>query len=192
MFEQLPIWVSRTGYTGEDGFELVAPAEKIEALWKHILSVGNTYGLKPAGLGARDTLRLEAGFPLYGQELNETTTPLDAGLRVFVSFDKDEFVGRGPLLEQKEKGTKKRLVGFEMSEKSAPPRSHYAIWSTGEHPAKIGEVTSGTQSPSLGIGIGMGYVPPELAAVDTLLEIEIRNKRAPARVVKRPFYRKPD
>src|SRR6266581_136338 len=189
-FEGNEIWVSRTGYTGEDGFEVVAPAGIIESVWNRILELGRPHGLKPAGLGARDTLRTEVCYPLYGHELDESTTPLEAGLGVFVSFEKGEFIGRAVLAEQKAKGVNKRLVAFKMTDKSAPPRPHYPMWSTGSENARIGEVTSGTQSPSLGIGIGMGYVAPHSAAAATPLEIEIRGKCAPAVVVPKPIYRK--
>ena len=178
-------WVSRTGYTGEDGFEVVAPAEKIEAIWNKLLEVGQAEGLKPCGLGARDTLRTEMCYPLYGHELDENTTPIEAGLGFFVAPEKGEFMGREVLTEQKAKGTKKKLVAFKMSEKSAPPRPGYGIWSGG---GKIGEVVSGTQSPSLGIGIGMGYVGTEFGKVGAEMEIEIRGKKARAVVVKKPVY----
>ena len=186
------IWISRTGYTGEDGFELVAPGQTIEAIWNELLAAGQPHGLKPAGLGARDTLRTEVCYPLYGHELDENTTPIEAGLGFFVALDKADFVGRAVLAEQKAKGPARKLAAFKMTDKSAPPRPHYAIWSTGPGAAKIGEVVSGTQSPSLGIGIGMGYVPAELARPSTPIEIEIRGKRAPAVVVPKPLYRKPD
>jgi aminomethyltransferase len=186
------IWVSRTGYTGEDGFEIVALGESLEAIWNQLLVAGQPHGLKPAGLGARDTLRTEACYPLYGHELDENTTPIEAGLGFFVALDKGEFVGRPVLAEQKAKGTGKKLVAFKMTDRSAPPRPRYAIWSTGPAAARIGEVVSGTQSPSLGIGIGMGYVPPECAGANTPVEIEIRDKRAPAVLVPKPIYRKPD
>jgi aminomethyltransferase len=186
------IWVSRTGYTGEDGFEVVAPAKTIEAIWNHVLSTGQSHGLKPAGLGARDTLRTEVCYPLYGHELDENTTPMEAGLGFFVALDKGEFVGRTVLAEQKAKGTNRKLVAFKMTDRSAPPRPGYAVWSTGPAPAKIGAVVSGTQSPALGVGIGMGYVPPDHAKSNTTLGIEIRGKQAPAVVVPKPFYRKAD
>ncbi len=185
-------WISRTGYTGEDGFEVVAPGQHIEAIWNQLLAAGQPYGLKPAGLGARDTLRTEVCYPLYGHELDENTTPIEAGAGFFVALDKGDFVGRAVLAEQKAKGTDKKLVAFKMTDRSAPPRPHYPIWSTGPGAARIGEVVSGTQSPSLGIGIGMGYVPPQFAKVNTPIEIEIRGKRAPAVLVPKPIYRKPD
>jgi aminomethyltransferase len=190
-FGGIELWISRTGYTGEDGFEVVAPAEMIEVVWSKLLQVGAPFGLKPAGLGARDTLRTEACYPLYGHELDENTTPIEAGVGFFVALDKGEFTGRAVLAEQKANGPGKKLVAFKMTDKSAPPRPHYAIYSTGAGAAKIGEVVSGTQSPSLGLGIGMGYVPPALAKSATPIEIEIRGRRAPAVVVPKPFYRKP-
>ncbi len=186
------LWVSRTGYTGEDGFEIVAPSQSLEAIWNQLLAAGQPHGLKPAGLGARDTLRTEVCYPLYGHELDENTTPIEAGVGFFVALDKGEFIGRSVLAEQKAKGPGKKLVAFKMTDRSAPPRPHYAIWSTGPGAAKIGEVASGTQSPSLGVGIGMGYVPPESAKSGTPVEIEIRGKRAPAVLVPKPIYRKPD
>jgi aminomethyltransferase len=191
-FEGKDTWISRTGYTGEDGFEIIAPAELIESIWNQVLTAGGPYGLKPAGLGARDTLRTEVCYPLYGHELDEDTTPIEAGLRMFVALDKGEFTGRSILAKQKTNGVGKKLVAFKMTDKSAPPRPHYPIWSTGSNPARIGEVVSGTQSPTLGIGIGLGYVPPEFAGAGTRLEIEIRGKHAAALVVPKPFYRKPD
>jgi len=186
------VWVSRTGYTGEDGFEVVAPSDRIETIWDELLLAGRPHGLKPAGLGARDTLRTEVCYPLYGHELDEETTPIEAGVGFFVALDKGEFNGRAVLAEQKAKGAAKKLVAFKMTGHSAPPRPHYGIWSAGPDAAKLGEVVSGTQSPSLGIGIGMGYVPAEFAKVNTPVEIEIRGKRAPAILVPKPIYRKPD
>jgi len=184
------IWISRTGYTGEDGFEVVAPGGLIEEIWNQLLAAGHKHGLKPAGLGARDTLRTEMCYPLYGHELNENTTPMEAGLGFFVALDKENFIGRPVLFEQKANGTARKLVAFKMTGTSALPRPHYAIWSAGPDSAKIGEVVSGTQSPSLGIGIGLGYVPPQFAQADLAIEIEIRGKRAPAVLVRKPIYRK--
>ena len=181
------VLVSRTGYTGEDGFEIVGQDEAIRQVWETILSVGQPFGIKPCGLGARDTLRTEVCYPLYGHELDENTTPIEAGVGFFVALDKGEFVGRSVLAEQKANGTNKKLVAFKMTDKSAPPRPHYPIWAGG---AKVGDVVSGTQSPSLGIGIGMGYVPPQFAKSETPIEIEIRGKRAPAVVVKKPILPK--
>jgi aminomethyltransferase len=183
--------VARTGYTGEDGFEIVAPAALIDEVWRKILAIGHAHCLQPAGLGARDTLRTEMCYPLYGHELDEHTTPIEAGLGFFVALDKGEFNGCAVMAEQKAKGTTRRLAAFKMTDKSAPPRPHYPIWSAGPGGTKLGEVTSGTQSPSLGVGIGLGYVPPAQAQVGAGIEIEIRGRRAPAVVVQKPIYRKP-
>jgi aminomethyltransferase len=184
-FEHGGVLVSRTGYTGEDGFEILGGDEAIQRVWKKILEVGAPFGIKPCGLGARDTLRTEVCYPLYGHELDEETTPIEAGVGFFVSFDKGNFIGREILAEQKANGVKKKLVAFKMTDKSAPPRPHYPIWANG---TKVGEVTSGTQSPSLGIGIGMGYVPPNFSKPDTKIEIEIRGKRFAAVIVPKPIY----
>jgi aminomethyltransferase len=186
-FNHGDVLVSRTGYTGEDGFEIVGKDDSIQKVWDKILDAGKPFGVKPCGLGARDTLRTEVCYPLYGHELDENTTPIEAGVGFFVSFDKGEFNGREALAAQKANGTKKKLVAFTMTEKSAPPRPQYPICANG---ARVGEVVSGTQSPSLNLGIGMGYVPAELAKVDTKIEIEIRGKRALAVVVKKPILKK--
>jgi aminomethyltransferase len=187
-FGRANVLVSRTGYTGEDGFEVVGGDESIQHVWDTVLSVGQPFGIKPCGLGARDTLRTEVGYPLYGHELDENITPIEAGVGFFVALDKGEFIGRSVLAEQKASGTKRKCVAFKMTDKSAPPRPHYPIWVNGE---SVGHVTSGTQSPSLGVGIGMGYVPTQTAGKDTAIEIEIRGKRAGAVVVAKPIYRKP-
>lgn len=184
------VWVARTGYTGEDGFELVAPAEFIEDVWDKVLAVGRPFGLVPCGLGARDTLRTEMCYPLYGHELDEKRTPIEAGLGSFVALQKLEFTGRSVLAAQKDNGVGSQCVAFKMAEKSAPPRPGYPICAAGSH-ERIGEVTSGTQSPSLGVGIGMGYVRKEFATPGTAVGIEIRGKAAPAVVVPKPIYRKP-
>lgn len=186
-FEKGCVLVSRTGYTGEDGFEILGADEAIQHAWSKVLAAGQSAGVKPCGLGARDTLRTEVCYPLYGHELDENTTPIEAGVGFFVSLDKGEFIGREVLAEQKARGVSKKLIAFKMTDKSAPPRPHYPIWAAG---APVGEVVSGTQSPSLGIGIGMGYVPPEFAGAETRIEIEIRGKRAPAVVVRKPIYRR--
>ncbi len=185
-FENHSILISRTGYTGEDGFEIVGSDESIQHLWDKFLAVGKPFDLKPAGLGARDTLRAEVCYPLYGHELDESTTPIEAGVGFFVSLDKGEFNGRSVLAELKVNGVKKKLVAFKMTGKSAPPRPHYPIWANG---VGVGIVTSGTQSPSLNFGIGMGYVPPEFAKPDTKIEIEIRSRRFAAVVVPKPIYK---
>jgi aminomethyltransferase len=181
------VMVSRTGYTGEDGFEIIGRNDSIAKVWDALLEFGKPYGIKPCGLGARDTLRTEVCYPLYGHELDEETTPIESGVGFFVALDKGDFIGRSVLAEQKASGVKKKCVAFKMTEKSAPPRPHYPIWANG---AVVGQVVSGTQSPSLGIGIGMGYVPPEFAKPGTTIEIETRGKRAPAVVVAKPIYRR--
>ncbi len=186
-FENHSVLVSRTGYTGEDGFEIVGSDEAIQQVWDKFLAAGQPFGIKPCGLGARDTLRTEVCYPLYGHELDENTTPIEAGVGFFVSLDKGEFNGRSVLAGQNAGGVNKKLAAFKMTEKSAPPRPHYPIWVKG---ASVGIVTSGTQSPSLNLGIGMGYVPPELAKPATKIEIEIRGKLHAATVVPKPIYRK--
>ncbi|MBU6402820.1 MAG: hypothetical protein KGS61_21070, partial [Verrucomicrobia bacterium] len=178
------------GYTGEDGFEIMAPAEVIEALWDKVLETGRPFGLQPAGLGARDTLRTEVCYPLYGHELDEQTTPIEAGLGFFVALEKPEFTGRSVLAEQKANGVARRCVAFKMTGKSAPPRPAYPIWSEPAGEAPIGRVASGTQSPSLGIGIGLGYVPTSYARPGTVVAVEIRGQRAPAVVVTKPIYKR--
>jgi aminomethyltransferase len=183
----VPARIAHTGYTGEDGFEIYIPPAESERIWARVLEAGAEFGIKPCGLGARDTLRTEACYPLYGHELDEQTTPIEAGLGFFMALDKGEFNGRAVLAAQNAAGVKKKLVAFKMTDKSAPPRPHYPIWADGK---SVGEVTSGTQSPSLNLGIGMGYVPPEMAKPDTRIEIEIRGKRCAAVVVPKPIYRK--
>ncbi len=181
------VLVSRTGYTGEDGFEIIGRDDSIQQVWDAVLAAGQPFDIKPCGLGARDTLRTEVCYPLYGHELDEDTTPIEAGLGFFVALEKGDFFGRPVLAEQKAKGVAKKCVAFRMTDRSAPPRPQYPIWAGG---AKVGAVTSGTQSPSLGVGIGMGYVPPDRAKPGTAIEIEIRGKRSPAVVVQKPIYRK--
>jgi aminomethyltransferase len=187
LFHGQDVMVSRTGYTGEDGFEIIGNDKPIAEIWAALLEAGKPYGIKPCGLGARDTLRTEVCYPLYGHELDEDTTPIEAGVGFFVALDKGDFIGRAVLAEQKAKGVSKKCVAFKMTDKCAPPRPHYPIWANG---AKVGEVTSGTQSPSLNVGIGMGFVPPEFAKAGTVIEIEIRGRRAAALVVQKPIYKK--
>jgi aminomethyltransferase len=181
------LWVARTGYTGEDGFEVVAPNALLEPLWQEALAAGASVGVRPCGLGARDTLRTEVCYPLYGHELDEQTSPVEAGLGFFIAWDKGDFVGRSALLKQKEEGPSKKCVAFRMTEKSAPPRPGYQV---AVADTVVGTVASGTQSPTLNAGIGLAYVPPSLATPGTALQIEIRGKRFAAEVVKKPFYRK--
>jgi aminomethyltransferase len=178
--------VSATGYTGSGGFEIYVKNEHARAVFDAIMEAGKPFGIKPIGLGARDTLRLEMGFCLYGNDINDTTSPLEAGLGWITKFDKD-FTNAANLKAQKETGVKRKLVGFEMLEK-AIPRAHYDIVNAeGE---KVGEVTSGTMSPSLGKGVGLGYVNSELSKAGTEIYIRVRNKDMKAQVVKLPFYKK--
>lgn len=184
------LFVSRTGYTGEDGFELICRAEDTPGLWNRLMEAGASLGVKPCGLGARDTLRTEVCYPLYGHELDEDTTPIEAGIGWSVALDKGNFIGRDVLVRQKEEGVDRSLVAFKMTGRSAPPRPGYPIWSVGDEAKRIGEVTSGTQSPSLGIGVGLGYVSREHARRDTPIEIEIRGRRSPATLCAKPIYQK--
>lgn len=182
-FRGEPVWVSRSGYTGEDGFEIFSRAETAPAVWDELIAKGSPLGLKPAGLGARNTLRLEAGNALYGNDIDETTTPLEAGLGWAVSFTKGEFTGRAALLRQKESGVDRRLVGFKVLDR-AVAREHYPIYKEGE---PIGVVTSGSFAPSVGGNIGLAYVQKGREAVGTRFEIEIHGRRVSAEVVKLPF-----
>jgi aminomethyltransferase len=181
------VWVCRTGYTGEDGFEVISSSASIVSLWEMSLTMGANLGCQPVGLGARDTLRTEMGYPLYGHELDEHTSPVAAGVGFFVKFEKPAFIGRESLLAEKESGPERKLAAFVMSGKSAPPRPHYRVFAAGE---PVGETTSGTLSPSLNAGIGMAYLPPHLTRPETEIEIEIRNRRFPARVIRKPIYKK--
>ncbi|MDP9202441.1 MAG: glycine cleavage system aminomethyltransferase GcvT [Gemmatimonadota bacterium] len=176
------VYISRTGYTGEDGFELYLPGEHAETVWNALTASGE---VTPAGLGARDSLRLEMGMALYGNDLDDTTTPLEASLGWLVKMKKGDFVGRDALANQKEEGLKRKLVGFTTAERSFP-RHGYPVFVKGE---PSGEVRSGTLSPTLGIPIGTAYVPPDSAGEGSPLEIEIRGKRIPATVQKMPFYK---
>ncbi|WP_423430852.1 glycine cleavage system aminomethyltransferase GcvT [Limisphaera sp. 4302-co] len=183
------VLVSRTGYTGEDGFEVLGMDAPIVSLWRAVLEQGRALGLCPCGLGARDTLRLEMGYPLYGQDLDETTTPWEAGLGRFVAMNKGDFIGREALQTQRAQGWSRQSVAFRMLGRTPPPRTGYPIWVDG---TAAGRVTSGTQSPSLGVGIGLGYVPTPAAQPGRRIEIEIRGGRHPAEIVERPIYRRPD
>lgn len=176
--------VSRTGYTGEDGFEVCFPNSEAARAWKAALDKGAPHGLRPVGLGARDTLRTEAGMPLYGQELDDQTTPLEAGLNFAVSLDKPDFVGKGALARQKAEGVTKVLVGFHMDGKRIP-RHDMPVVAGG---TACGKVTSGTFSPTLQKPIGMAYVPPAHAAIGSRIAVDLRGKQEPATIVKLPFY----
>ena len=177
--------ISNTGYTGAGGFELYFSNNVADKMWDAIFAAGAEYGIKPIGLGARDTLRLEMGFCLYGNDINDTTSPIEAGLGWITKFTK-EFTNSKALLEQKEKGVAKKLVGFEMIERGIPRHDYEIADASGKI---IGVVTSGTQSPSLNKAIGMGYVPTALAKVDSEIFIVIRDKAIKAKVVKMPFYK---
>ena len=178
--------ISRTGYTGEDGFELFVPPQAAQNLWDSIQQAGEFNGLLPAGLGARDTLRLEAGMRLCGQDMDEETTLLEAGLGWIVGWEKEDFIGKAALSRQRDEGLTKRLVGFELGERGIA-RHGYAVY-VGDK--QVGTVTSGTQTPFLKKAIGMAYVPVKYAKVDSELSIDIRGRRAAAHVVKMPWYRR--
>lgn len=178
--------VARTGYTGEAGFELYCHGDAAERLWNGLLQAGEAHGLAAVGLGARDTLRLEKAYPLYGHELDDATTPLEAGLDWVVKLAKPEFFGREILLRQKQRGVARKLVGLEAL---APgiPRAGYGVFKDG---VKIGAVTSGTKSPSLAKAIALAYVEIGAAALDNRLDVEIRGRMIPVKIVSLPFYRR--
>jgi aminomethyltransferase len=178
--------ISRTGYTGEDGFELYAPSQSVAVLWNAILETGIPVGLQPCGLGARDTLRLEAKMALYGQDIDDRHTVLEADLGWIVKLEKGQFIGCEALARQKANGISRKLVGFEMCGRGIA-RSHYAMVKDGE---PIGEVTSGGPAPSLGKNIGLGYVALQYATIGTEFDIIIRSQPVAARVVRTPFYRR--
>jgi aminomethyltransferase len=181
--------VSRTGYTGEDGFELYVHRDDAVELWKRLLEAGGEDGLVPVGLGARDTLRFEARLPLYGQELSAKITPMEAGLGFFVKLDKGDFIGREVLAEQKQHGPERKLVGIEMIDRGIP-RSHYPVYAADADDARIGEVTTGTQSPTFRTNVGLALVDSRYAGLDTEVLVEIRGKKLRAKVVKTPFYKR--
>ena len=174
--------VARTGYTGEDGFEIITDAANALPLWESFIK----QGVKPCGLGARDSLRLEAGMMLYGHDMDTNTNPLEAGLGWLVDLEKGDFIGKNALLEIKHRGVNRKLVGFQMNGREIA-RSGYKILKSGQ---EVGQVTSGGYAPSLGIGIGLGYVPIELATIGSEIEIMIRNKPVPAHIVSKRFYKK--
>lgn len=175
--------VARTGYTGEDGFEVYVDTGHAETVFRAILEAGKEFDLQPIGLGARDTLRMEMGYALYGNEINEDSRPLEAGLGWVIKLGKDEFIGKAALKKQKDAGNQRRLVGIRLLGRGVP-RPHYRVLKNG---APVGELTSGTFSPSLNTGIGLCYVSPEYAKPGTELEVEIRKLSVPAEVVKPPF-----
>jgi aminomethyltransferase len=177
--------ISRTGYTGEDGFELYVPAADAVGVWRSVLEVGSPLGLGPAGLGARDSLRLEMGYALYGNDLDEEHTPLESSLGWIVKLDAGEFVGRGALVAQKSQGVPNRLVGLRLAERGFP-RPGYDVTANGR---KVGAVTSGTVSPCLGLGIAMARVESAYGSPEAPLQIQIRGKAIPATVERPPFYK---
>jgi aminomethyltransferase len=178
--------VSRTGYTGEDGFEIYTLSPNPEKIWDAILDEGKTYGILPVGLGARDTLRLEATLMLYGNDIDESTTVLEAGLRWLVKFKKGDFLGREALFKQKEEGIRRKIVGFELIGRGIA-RPHYPVFIDDE---KVGEVRSGSFSPFLQKSIGLTYFPIEYTEIGTEFSVEIRRKLIRAKVVPIPFYKK--
>jgi aminomethyltransferase len=178
--------ISATGYTGSGGFEIYCKNNEVEHIWNKVFEAGASFGIKPIGLAARDTLRLEMGFCLYGNDINDTTSPLEAGLGWITKFTKD-FVNSENLKIQKETGVTRKLVGFEMVERGIPRHDYEIVDADGN---VIGIVTSGTQAPSLGIAIGMGYVTTKFSTPDSEIYIRIRNKDIKAKVVKMPFYKK--
>ncbi len=178
--------VSRTGYTGEDGFEVFVPPQSADKVWQAILQAGAAAGVIPCGLGARDTLRLEAGMRLHGNDIDETTTALEADLGWIVGWKKDDFIGAAALREQKASGVTRKIVGFEMLERGIGRHGYDAY--VGD--AKAGTVTSGTQTPFLKKAIGMAYLPVEHTAVKTEFDVDIRGRRTRARVVPMPFYKR--
>lgn len=179
--------ISRTGYTGEDGFELYLAPEDAPEIWRQLIASGEKFGLRLAGLAARDTLRLEAGMALYGHEIDDTTTPLEAGLSWVVKLEAGEFIGRDALLEQRKHGVARSLVGFELSDRGIARQGH-DVQMDGE---SVGRVTSGTWSPTLEKAIGMAYVPADHAKAGTTLGVEVRGRSLAGRIVPLPFYSRP-
>jgi aminomethyltransferase len=186
--DSVPCMIARTGYTGEFGYEFYVYGSP-STVWNALLDRGQSVGVKPAGLGARDLLRLEMGYLLYGNDIDETTTPLEAGVEWAVSFTKGDFVGRDALWSQKQAGPGRRFIAFELVEKGVPRHGFKILDRSTSSP--IGEVSSGNLSPLLQKGIGLGYVPSSYAAPGTSIAVDIRGKALLATVVKRPFYRKP-
>jgi glycine cleavage system T protein (aminomethyltransferase) len=183
-YEGTPMVVSRSGYTGERGFELFVPQDLAGRLWRELLRLGEPLGLEPCGLGARDTLRLEMGYPLHGNDISQERTPLEAGLSWAVSFAKDEFPGRDALLRQKKEGVPSRLRGLRMHDRLIP-RAHYPVYARED---RVGETTSGTFSPTLKVGIALAYLSPvDRFKAGDQVEVDVRGRRGAAEVVKPPF-----
>lgn len=183
---QEALWACRTGYTGEDGAEFFGPAPTISLMWKQLMENGHPEGLKPCGLGARDTLRLELGYPLYGHELTEERTPLEARMEWVIKWDKGDFIGREALALQKKAGTREQLLSFELTDRGVP-RGGFRVFRDGQ---PGGVVSSGTFSPSLQKGIGLAYAPADWNQPGSVLEVEINTRRVPAEIVTLPFYKK--
>jgi len=186
-FGETTVSVARTGYTGEDGIEVFFRATNAVKFWNAALEKGKPLGIKPCGLGARDTLRLEMCYPLNGSDLSPERNPIEAGLGFFVDLSKPNFIGRDVLLKTKENGLCEKLVPFRMKEKGPPPRPHYAVFQNGQ---RIGEVTSGTLSPSLNWGVGMAYIDAAHAKIGAEIDIEIRGQKFRATIEKKPLYKK--
>lgn len=183
----MPISMARTGYTGEDGVEVFFSTDDAIKFWNIVLEKGKDLGIKPCGLGARDTLRLEMCYPLNGSDLSPQRNPIEAGLGFFVDLTKPNFIGRDVLLKTKENSPREKLVPFKMKDKGPPPRPHYAVF---DNNSRIGEVTSGTLSPSLNWGVGMAYVSAPHAKIGAKIDIEIRGQKFPATIEKKPLYKK--
>lgn len=183
----IPALISRTGYTGELGYEIGFAPEASETVWNAIMQAGQEFEIEPIGLGARDTLRLEMKYCLYGNDIDQTTNPLEAGLGWVTKLKKGDFIGRPALLAAKAAGLRRKLVALVVAER-AVPRHGYPVTKDGR---EIGVVTSGTMSPSVGLGIAMAYVATEFSEIDSVVEIQIRNKAIPARVIQPPFYQLP-
>jgi aminomethyltransferase len=185
--EGMPISMARTGYTGEDGVEVFFRVQDAVKFWNAVLEKGKDLGIKPCGLGARDTLRLEMCYPLNGSDLSPERNPIEAGLGFFVDLTKPNFIGRDVLVKTKENGPREKLVPFKMKEKGPPPRPHYSVFGNGQ---RVGEVTSGTVSPSLNWGVGMAYINAPQAKIGAPIDIEIRGQKFPATIEKKPLYKK--
>jgi aminomethyltransferase len=185
--DEMQILMARTGYTGEDGVEVFFSKGDAVRFWNIVLEQGKDLGIKPCGLGARDTLRLEMCYPLNGSDLSPEQNPIEAGLGFFVDLTKSNFIGRDVLLKTKENGPREKLLPFKMNDKGPPPRPHYLVFENGE---RIGEVTSGTLSPSLNWGVGMAYINAPNAKTGAKIDIEIRGQKFPATIEKKPLYKK--
>jgi aminomethyltransferase len=185
--EGMSISMARTGYTGEDGVEVFFSADDAAKFWNLVLDKGKDLRIKPCGLGARDTLRLEMCYPLNGSDLSPERNPIEAGLGFFVDLTKPKFTGRDILLKTKENGPREKLVPFKMKDKGPPPRPHYGVFENGK---RIGEVTSGTLSPSLNWGVGMAYINSANTKIGSKIDIEIRGQKFPATIEKKPLYKK--